>query len=102
MIRAHLSSVLRRTVRAPAAALLLLLRWYQRFVSPMRPPTCRFYPSCSQYAVLAVTRHGAVRGTGLAVWRLLRCNPWNSGGVDDVPPARDRHLHSHRVASATY
>jgi putative component of membrane protein insertase Oxa1/YidC/SpoIIIJ protein YidD len=48
-----------------------------------------------------VTRHGAIRGTGLAAWRLLRCNPWNAGGVDDVPPARDRQRHHHHVASAT-
>ncbi|WP_298459084.1 membrane protein insertion efficiency factor YidD [uncultured Cellulomonas sp.] len=73
---------------APRVVLVGLLRLYQRVVSPLYGPTCRFYPSCSQYAVTAIERHGAVRGTGLAAWRLLRCNPWNSGGVDDVPPAR--------------
>jgi putative membrane protein insertion efficiency factor len=94
-------SVARFVVRIPGQVLLLLLRGYQHYVSPLTPPTCRFYPSCSQYAVIAVTRHGAVRGTYLAAWRLLRCNPWNSGGVDDVPPVHDRHSRHLPVASAT-
>jgi putative membrane protein insertion efficiency factor len=63
-----------------------LLRVYQAVVSPWYGPTCRFYPSCSEYAVIAVGRHGVLKGTGLAAWRLLRCNPWNPGGVDLVPP----------------
>ena len=88
-------------VRAvPRLVLLGALRAYQLYISPMRPATCRFYPSCSQYAVIAVTRHGAVRGTWLAASRLLRCNPWNPGGVDDVPPAGALHRHPH-VATAT-
>lgn len=94
----------RRVVTAlvglPRLVLLGALRLYQLYISPMRPPTCRFYPSCSQYAVLAVTRHGALRGTWLAARRLLRCNPWNPGGVDDVPPAGALHRH-HHVAAAT-
>lgn len=77
--------------RLPALALLGLLWVYRRVISPLTPPTCRFYPSCSQYAVIAVQRHGAVRGTWLAARRLLRCHPWNPGGVDDVPPSRDPH-----------
>lgn len=93
-------------MRLPARLVLLLLRGYQRFISPMTPPTCRFYPSCSQYAVIAVTRHGLLRGTWLAARRLLRCHPWNPGGVDDVPPARATHHHSpHRhphVATSTH
>lgn len=92
------SSVFHQVVRLPARGVLLLLRLYQRFISPMTPPTCRFYPSCSQYAVIAVTRHGVLRGSWLAGRRLLRCHPWNPGGVDDVPPARTPipHLHRHR------
>ncbi|GCD20248.1 membrane protein insertion efficiency factor YidD [Cellulomonas algicola] len=89
-------SVVRGAVRLPAQLVLLLLRGYQRFISPMTPPTCRFYPSCSQYAVIAVTRHGLLHGSWLAVRRLLRCHPWNPGGVDDVPPARPPH-HHHRL-----
>lgn len=64
---------------------LLLIRAYQRFISPYTPPTCRFYPSCSAYAAEAVARYGSWRGAGLAVRRLLRCHPWNPGGYDPVP-----------------
>lgn len=69
----------------PRRALLGLLWVYQRVVSPLTPPTCRYYPSCSSYAVTALQRHGALRGTWLAVHRVLRCHPWTPGGVDDVP-----------------
>jgi putative membrane protein insertion efficiency factor len=72
----------------PRRVVVGLLRLYQRVVSPLYGPTCRFYPSCSQYALVAVERHGVVRGAALAGWRLLRCNPWNAGGIDDVPPVR--------------
>jgi hypothetical protein len=68
-----------------AWVLLQLVRAYQLFVSPLMGPRCRFYPSCSAYAVTALRRHGAIKGTGLAAWRLLRCNPWNPGGIDHVP-----------------
>lgn len=71
--------------RVLAAPLVLLVRLYQRLISPMRPATCRFYPSCSQYAVTALTRFGPVRGSWLAARRIGRCNPWNPGGVDPVP-----------------
>jgi len=102
-------SLLRVVTQVPGRLLLLVLRAYQLVVSPMTPPTCRFYPSCSQYAVIAITRHGALKGSWLAVRRVLRCNPWNPGGVDDVPPARPRgergHRHVHRhpdVAPSTH
>jgi len=75
--------------RLPSLVLVGLLRVYQTFVSPMTGPTCRYYPSCSQYALVAVQRHGALRGSWLAARRLARCHPWTPGGVDDVPPARD-------------
>jgi len=82
----------RTVVRAPGRLLqivfLLLIRGYRSFISPLTAPTCRYYPSCSSYALTAVQRHGAVRGTWLAVRRVLRCHPWAAGGVDDVPPAR--------------
>jgi len=65
--------------------LLVLIRAYQRFISPYTPPSCRFSPSCSSYAAEAVARHGPWRGAGLAVRRLLRCHPWNPGGYDPVP-----------------
>ncbi|GEL48207.1 membrane protein insertion efficiency factor YidD [Cellulomonas hominis] len=92
---------LRGVVRLPRRLLVLLIRGYQRFLSPLTPPTCRFYPSCSAYAVIALERHGVIRGTRLAVWRILRCNPWNPGGIDDVPPAGSHRRHPHgAVASA--
>ncbi|HET7398936.1 MAG TPA: membrane protein insertion efficiency factor YidD [Intrasporangium sp.] len=74
-----------RANRLLAAPLLLLVRGYQRFVSPLTPPTCRFTPSCSQYAVTALVRFGPVKGGWLALRRLGRCHPWNPGGVDEVP-----------------
>ena len=72
----------------PARMLVGLVRGYQRWISPALPPTCRFYPTCSAYAVEALQVHGVVRGLGLASWRLLRCAPWHPGGVDPVPPPR--------------
>lgn len=66
-------------------ALIVLIRAYQLSLSKMLMPSCRFYPSCSQYALESVRGHGAIKGAGLAGWRLLRCNPWNAGGVDPVP-----------------
>ena len=72
-------------------ALLASVRFYQRAISPTRPPRCRFMPTCSEYAVEALQVHGAVRGTWLAIRRLLKCAPWHPGGVDFVPePAHSR------------
>ena len=66
--------------------LIAPIRWYQRWISPALPPTCRFYPSCSAYAVRALEIHGPVLGLYLAIRRLLRCHPWTPGGIDQVPP----------------
>lgn len=85
-----LISIGRTALRLPGRLVLLLLRGYQRYISPMTPQTCRYYPSCSQYAVIAVQRHGVLRGGRLAAWRLLRCHPWTPGGVDDVPESLPR------------
>ena len=65
--------------------LLWLIRGYQKFVSPLKPPTCRFHPTCSHYAYEAISRHGALKGGYLAVRRVLRCHPLNPGGYDPVP-----------------
>ena len=73
------------------------LKLYRTFVSPMYGQVCRFYPSCSAYALEAVERHGAVRGCWLAARRLVRCHPWNPGGPDPVPPT---HPGADRVARA--
>lgn len=65
--------------------LIAVVRFYQLFISPLTPPTCRYYPSCSAYALTAVRRFGPVKGTLLAVRRVGRCHPWAPGGVDYVP-----------------
>lgn len=62
-----------------------LIRGYQLGISPFLGQRCRFYPSCSDYAIEAIRLHGPARGSGLAAKRILRCNPWNHGGVDLVP-----------------
>lgn len=82
--------------RTPRWAIIGLIRGYQLVLSPLSGPTCRFYPSCSAYAVIALERHGVFRGGWLAIRRLARCHPWNPGGVDDVPAKRER-----RAAGAT-
>ena len=62
---------------------ILPIRLYQKLISPFVPAnTCKYHPSCSEYAVLAIRKHGVIRGLPRAAWRLLRCNPWSHGGVD--------------------
>ena len=76
-----------RPSAALTAPLLALLGAYRRWVSPLLPPACRFYPSCSEYAHEALARHGVLAGSALTARRLARCHPWCQGGVDPVPPA---------------
>jgi uncharacterized protein len=83
-------SVLRKLVIAQ-------IRLYQLTISPMLGERCRYYPSCSEYAVQAITRFGILRGLLLAGWRLLRCNPWSKGGVD---PVEDQRLFRPRTPPA--
>ena len=64
---------------------IFLIKLYRRFISPLFPPTCRFTPTCSQYAIEAFEKHGAIKGLFLTVWRILRCNPFCRGGYDPVP-----------------
>ncbi|MDB2702649.1 membrane protein insertion efficiency factor YidD [Flavobacteriaceae bacterium] len=64
---------------------ILLIRGYQRFISPLFPPTCRFTPSCSNYGIDALKKHGVFKGSWLTINRILRCNPWTKGGYDPVP-----------------
>ena len=70
----------------PQFLILVLIRFYQNIISPALPGnTCRFYPSCSHYGFQAVQKYGAVKGTFMAIYRIIRCNPFNSGGYDPVP-----------------
>jgi putative membrane protein insertion efficiency factor len=70
--------------RLLVAILIAPIRLYQRFISPAFGPRCRYYPSCSEYAVQSIRELGPIRGSILAGWRLLRCNPWSHGGFDEV------------------
>lgn len=68
-----------------ALPLIWLVRGYQLMISPFLPPSCRFHPTCSQYALEALRRHGAIKGVWLALRRIFRCHPWHPGGHDPVP-----------------
>lgn len=91
-----MAAVVRAVWTLPQRILILLLIAYRAVVSPLYGQVCRFFPSCSAYALEAVTVHGAVRGSFLAVRRLMRCHPWNSGGLDPVPEGH-RHWPEGRI-----
>jgi hypothetical protein len=65
--------------------LLSSIRFYRTFISPLKPPSCIYHPTCSQYGIEAISKHGALRGSYLTFWRILRCHPWAKGGYDPVP-----------------
>lgn len=65
--------------------LIFLIKIYRKFISPLKPPSCRFYPTCSMYAIEAIEKYGAFKGSYLAIKRILRCHPLNKGGYDPVP-----------------
>ena len=75
----------RAVLRGIGWLLIQPIRFYQRYISPLKPATCRFTPTCSQYAIQAISKHGPFKGLALAVWRILRCNPWGGSGYDPVP-----------------
>jgi putative membrane protein insertion efficiency factor len=75
-------------LRLPARALVAAVRVYQRLISPLLPRRCKYEPTCSAYALAAIRQHGAVRGSILAAWRVLRCNPFSHGGYDPVSAQR--------------
>ena len=75
-------SLLEKLISLPAKSMILLVRGYQKFISPLFPPKCRFTPSCSEYFILSVRKHGAVKGACKGTWRILRCNPFCEGGED--------------------
>lgn len=73
--------------------LIKMVRFYQKYLSPIKGySSCKFYPTCSCYAVEAIERFGALKGTKMAIWRLLRCNPFSDGGYDPVPLENDKHI----------
>ncbi|MBR4849494.1 MAG: membrane protein insertion efficiency factor YidD [Alistipes sp.] len=76
------ASSLRRIVALPFIG---LIRFYQRFISPLKPPSCRYTPTCSQYAIEAIRKHGVLRGCWLAAKRIAHCHPWGGSGYDPVP-----------------
>ena len=80
-----MAASMRSLARLPRRLLALPVRAYQVGISPYTPPACRFYPVCSQYGMDALRVHGAVKGTALTAWRILRCNPLTRGGPDPVP-----------------
>ncbi len=82
----HPTDLLRSIPVIPRNLVLGFLTAYRAVISPLYGDVCRYYPSCSAYAVGAVQQHGAVWGAVLSAWRVLRCNPWSAGGVDDVRP----------------
>lgn len=65
--------------------LIFLVKCYRKYISPLKRPCCRFYPTCSQYALEALTKYGALKGSWLALRRILKCHPWHEGGIDPVP-----------------
>ena len=64
---------------------IYLIKFYQKFISPLKPPSCRFYPTCSQYAIESIKKYGSIKGSYLAIKRIIRCHPFNPGGYDPVP-----------------
>ena len=70
--------------------LLALIHFYRAAISPLKPPTCRFYPTCSAYGLEAIQRFGAVKGSWLTIRRILKCHPFHPGGVDLVPEKKDK------------
>ncbi len=75
----------------PKRALIGIVKFYQKAISPLKLPCCRFSPTCSKYAIEAIEVHGAIKGLGLAIWRVLRCNPFCKGGYDPVPPKKEKN-----------
>ena len=70
---------------------ILLIRFYQKFISPLFPAKCRYYPTCSQYTLEAIQEYGAIKGTYLGIKRILRCHPFHEGGYDPVPKIKNKN-----------
>jgi len=93
------ATLARGVIRLPQYVLMGLIKVYQLVISPLIGPTCKYYPSCSSYGLQAVRTHGAVVGSVMAAWRVLRCNPWSNGGVDEVPVKGEPIFRAHQTSS---
>ncbi|MDA3147053.1 membrane protein insertion efficiency factor YidD [Leucobacter sp. UCMA 4100] len=76
----------------PRNLAIAFMKGYRKFISPLYGEVCRYWPTCSRYALEVFQQRGFIEGSVRTIWRLLRCNPWSSGGVDDPPPHRNRQL----------
>lgn len=83
-----MNTALAAVLLAPRNVAVLVLRAYRAVISPLYGDVCRYYPSCSAYALQAIQQHGVIVGSFLGIRRIARCHPWAAGGVDDVPPAK--------------
>lgn len=79
----------------PRNICVAILRGYRAVISPLYGDVCRYYPSCSAYAMGSIQQHGVIKGVALGTWRILRCHPWARGGIDDVRPSQRHHDHYH-------
>lgn len=84
MVMLKKQSIVKELVQL-AKLLIKIIRFYQKFISPLKPPTCRFYPTCSEYGLTAIKRFGALKGGWLTIKRILKCHPFHPGGIDKVP-----------------
>ncbi|GGH25333.1 membrane protein insertion efficiency factor YidD [Paenibacillus segetis] len=87
-------AVMRKVVQGP-------IHVYRKFISPLKPPTCRFYPTCSAYALEAIEVHGALKGSWLAARRIVKCHPFHPGGIDLVPPKSNTAKKQHEEDEIT-
>lgn len=78
----RIKKTIEKSAKLAEYVLIAPIRFYRRFISPLTPPRCRFYPTCSEYAILAIRKYGSIKGGIKAVWRILRCNPFSRGGID--------------------
>ena len=97
---ARLRAFTHTTGRAAARGVIFLIQLYRHMVSPLRPATCRFVPTCSQYAVDALDEYGLIRGSWLAAARLAKCGPWHKGGWDPIPDRPGSHVNCQNASDA--
>lgn len=100
MALVRLRALIGTTGRAAARGVIFLIQLYRHMVSPLRPATCRFVPTCSQYAVDALNEYGLIRGSWLAAARLAKCGPWHEGGWDPIPDRPESHVNCQNASDA--